>query len=280
MDDHFRAFSFVDRISSVESGVRISGSYTVPEQLESFPSPLVAEAVGQLAAWAAMSVMDFRFRPVAGIAASIEMLAPVRPGQILELNATLETLDEEAIAYEGTAHSDGALLIRLEHCVGPMVPVAEFDDPQALRERFDLLRGAGAASGAFDGLPGLPLTIAGGKAGQSLTATFQVPEKAAFFGDHFPRRPVFPGTLLMHANLELAAALAGQFPSPTGGRKWTIRSVSDLKIRAFTPPGESLEIEAQLTRIESETATVKVQTRNGKRGVCNACVHFVLEKLT
>ncbi len=278
MDDHFRAFSFVDRISSVESGIRISGSYTVPAQLESFPAPLVAEAVGQLAAWAAMSATDFRFRPVAGIAASIEMLAPVRPGQNLELNATLETLDDEAIAYEGTAHADGTLVIRLENCVGPMVPIKEFDDPQALRNRFALLRGAGAEPGGFKDLPPLPLNLIPGEPGQSLRATFSTPHSAPFFNDHFPRRPVFPGTLLMHSNLQLAAALAAGFPAPTAGERWAIRRVTNMKLRSFTQPGEELEIEARLNQIGNDAATVTVQTRNGTRGVSTARVHFVPEK--
>jgi ferredoxin--NADP+ reductase len=33
MDHHFRAFSFVDRITAIEPGVRISGSYAIPAAL-------------------------------------------------------------------------------------------------------------------------------------------------------------------------------------------------------------------------------------------------------
>ena len=68
MDDHFRAFSFVDRIQPDTGGAQIRGSYQIPEALTEFSSSLVAEAVGQLAAWAAMVAVDFRARPVAGIA--------------------------------------------------------------------------------------------------------------------------------------------------------------------------------------------------------------------
>ena len=68
MDHHFRAFSFVDRIVSVQPGVKICGSYNIPPNIEAFPVALVAEAVGQLAAWATMAAVDFERRPVAGLA--------------------------------------------------------------------------------------------------------------------------------------------------------------------------------------------------------------------
>src|SRR6185436_17728034 len=121
----------------------------------------------------------------------------------------------------------------------------EFDDPQALRERFALLRGAGATPGAFDGVPPLELNPNGGEDGQALRATLHVPDNAPFFADHFPRRPVLPGALLMNSNLELVAALAQQLPAPSTGGRWVLRGVSDVKLRAFTPPGETLEIEAR-----------------------------------
>ena len=83
----------------------------------------MAEAVGQLAAWAAMAAVDFKRRPVAGIAgASIELLAPVQPGQVLELAADWKPWTTRPWRYGGTAMSNGMPVIRLEHCVGPMVP--------------------------------------------------------------------------------------------------------------------------------------------------------------
>ena len=100
MDESFRAFSFVDRILSCEPGVAIRGFYRIPAGIESFPTSLVAEAVGQLAAWSAMAVVDFQRRPVAGIAGAIELLGDVRPGQTLELAADLESADIEAVAAQ------------------------------------------------------------------------------------------------------------------------------------------------------------------------------------
>jgi 3-hydroxymyristoyl/3-hydroxydecanoyl-(acyl carrier protein) dehydratase len=278
MDEHFRAFSFVDRIHAIQPGVRIRGSYAIPAGIKSFPASLVAEAVGQLAAWEAIAAVDFKFRPVAGLAASIELLAAVRPGQVLELAADLETVDPEAVAYSGTAHAGGIPLIRLQHCVGPMVPLEEFDDPQALRKRFALLQGAGAVPGAFGGVPSFALDHTDGEVGQSLRATLHVPTSAPFFGDHFPRRPLFPGTLLMNSNLELAAALTAQLPPPAAGGRWTLRGISDVKLRAFTPPGDTLEIETRLNQLSTDAATMTVETRKSRRLISGARVLLAPEE--
>src|SRR5215467_13065429 len=122
MDGHFCAFSFVDRITSLERGSSIHGNYTIPPKVDAFPVSLVAEAVGQLAAWAAMTAVDFSHRPVAGIAGRIELLSIVRPGQVLELGAELESADTDTVGYCGTASVEGSPVLRLFDCVGPMVP--------------------------------------------------------------------------------------------------------------------------------------------------------------
>jgi len=277
MDEHFRAFTFVDRITSVEKGIRVRGNYTIPAGLQEFPPSLVAEAIGQLAAWSAMAALDFKVRPVAGLAGGVEFLSTVKPGQTLELAANLESVEADAVAYGGTAHADGVLILRLEHCVGPMMPLEDFDNPQAVRDRFNLLREHGGLPGGFRGAPTVPLERSGDETAQCSRATLHIPESGEFFTDHFPRRPVFPGTLLMHANLQLASALAKELPGAVNGASWVLRKVSDVKLRAFTPPGESLEIEARVDEQNENSVRIFVQTRKGKRVVGGARVLFSLE---
>lgn len=323
MNESFRAFSFVDRIHSCEAGVRIRGCYGIPAGIEAFPASLVAEAVGQLAALSAMAAVDFQRRPVAGIAGGIELLGEVRPGQTLELAADLESADLEAVAYGGSASVDGVPVLRLTHCVGPMVPMEEFDNPAAVRLRFGVLRGEGARPGGFAGLPPLIVERTGGEAGRIARATLCVPASARIFTDHFPRRPVFPGSLLMHANLELAAHLVNELPSQEPERRaparlvemqrgqaeqelgtpnrtselavasraselsfrdsggsmsaWRPRAISDMKLRAFIPPGETLDLEARLEECSDHAAELLVETRRGKRLLGSARVRFVSE---
>lgn len=279
MDESLRAFSFVDRIHSCEPGVAIRGRYGIPAGIEAFPPSLVAEAVGQLAAWSAMAVVDFQRRPVAGIAGGIELLGDVRPGQTLELAADLESADVEAVAYGGSASADGIPVLCLTHCVGPMVPMEDFDDPAAVRSRFGVLRCDGAGAGGFGGLPPLPVERIGGEAGKVAGAVLRVPDSARFFTDHFPRRPVFPGSLLMHANLELAAHLVSEITQAPVGKTWRPGTISDMKLRAFIPPGEVLELEARLEECSEHAAELFVETRRGKRLIGSARVTFLSEGL-
>jgi len=57
----------------------------IPSELRDFPLALVGEAIGQLAAWAAMAAVDFGQRPVAGLAGCIDLLHEPRAGQVLKV---------------------------------------------------------------------------------------------------------------------------------------------------------------------------------------------------
>ena len=272
MDEYLHAFSFVDRITSVEAGVQIRGRYAIPSRVTNFPSSLVVEAVGQLAAWSAMAAVEFERRPVAGLAGKVELLSEVRPGQTLELAADLETVDATAAAYGGSAHADGIPVVRLHRCVGPMIPVHDFDDPRALQTRFALLCDRGAVSASFGGVPSFSLSQTAGEAGQWMRATLHVPASDPLFADHFPRRPVFPGTLLMHANLQLVDALAAQLSNSKEGTRWKPVTVLGTKLRSFISPGDTLELETRLTERSGESATLRVETRKENRVVGSARV--------
>src|SRR4030095_12193266 len=98
----------------------------------------------------------------------------------------------------------------------------------------------------------------------------QVPETAAFFADHFPRRPVFPGTLLMHANLQLVSQFVEQLDQPRQGAKWGARTVRDVKLRTFIAPGELLHTEARLLESCADGPLISLETRKGKRTIGTA----------
>lgn len=274
MNPHFSAFSFVGGIASVEPGVGIRGSYSVPAGVADFPASLVAEAVGQLAAWSAMSANGFARRPLAGIAGRIDLLSGVQPGQRLDLEAGIDSLDDDAVVYHGTASVNEIPVVRLAHCIGPMLATDEFDDPAALRERFDFLCGPTAAADGYRGLPLFSVPVRQHEHGKSLIADFRVPEQAPFFLDHFPRRPVFPGSLLMHLNMDLAESLAGDFPAPAPGERWLATRVEDVKLRTFIPPGQLLELEARLHEHAEDSLTVSVKTRQAGRVTGGALVRL------
>lgn len=259
MDDdaHFAAFSFVDRITAFEPGVRARGEFAVPAAIASFPACLVAEAVGQLAAWVAMDAIAFRGRPVAALANETRFHGTVRPGETLTLAVEIESCDDEAVAYRGSAHVGARLVIELADCLGPMLPVADFDAPDALAARLEVLRGSGAKPGRFRGVEPAPVTPLPDAPG---AATLQVPASAPFFADHFPRRPVYPATLLLDALIGLA--LRG---APAGH---VAARLTNVKVRSFTEPGALLHIEAAAAA--GDATRIQLTARAGERNVATA----------
>jgi 3-hydroxymyristoyl/3-hydroxydecanoyl-(acyl carrier protein) dehydratase len=250
MSERFSAFSFVDRITRLEPGTRAEGCYAVPAALSHFPHCLAAEAVGQLAAWVSMSRLDFRLRPVAGIAAETRFFNEAMPGQALDLEIEIESCDEEAVAYSGWARVKGAEIVELKHSLGPMLPIEEFDAAEDVRARFEVLRGAGARTGRFRGIVSPQIVVTDRVRGESLRADLYVPASAPYFADHFPRRAVFPATLLLDAQIQLALQLASEVPRSNAERSLKPARVTDVKMRAFIPPGETVEL-----RIESSSRT-------------------------
>jgi 3-hydroxyacyl-[acyl-carrier-protein] dehydratase len=153
-----------------------------------------------------------------------------------------------------------------------MLPMDEFDDPLALRGDFHTLLGAGVAPGRFGGVPEPVLQDLLVQPGERLLAVLQVPEvaAAAYFEDHFPRRPVFPGTLLMDALARLSLQLAQQSAPLAAAGPLVTQEVSQVKIRSFTAPGARLQLEVVLQDIDAQRARLKVTARSDDKTVATA----------
>lgn len=271
MPAHFAAFTFVDRITQHEPGVAARGEFDIPVTANAFPQSLLAEATGQLAAWVGMAKLGWRLRPVAGIAHETLYYCGARPGDRLVTEIHIDSCEDDAIAYQGVAYVNGTRAMVLNDCVGPMLPLEEFDDAAAMHAFMERLLGPGAATGRFAGLPALPLEGLAVEPGVAATATFQVPATADFFLDHFPRRPVFPGTLLLDGMIRLAA----QALPPAGHSPGSFaRKVSDVKLRAFTEPGTTLELSATFAPGEADVALLAARVPGQKRPVGAARVEF------
>ena len=152
----------------------------------------------------------------------------------------------------------------------------EFDAPDAVRADYDTLRSAGAAQGRFQGVPAPQIELQEHTAGQRLRAALQVPHRAgtSYFDDHFPRRPVFPGTLLLDALAGLAVQVAREaLPGPTAGALAPTR-ISNVKIRSFTAPGTALDLEIDLVELNRDRARLKLGARNDGKAIATARIEI------
>ena len=271
----FAAFSLVDRITSIDGLSRVEGIYTIPSGVAFFPVSLVAEAIGQLAAWVAMSNVDFTRRPVAALAGETRIHSLVQPGDTLDLEVDIESCDEDAIVYRGRASVNGRLVLELLDTIGSMLDTAEFDEPSRLSADFTVLTGAGRQPGLFPGVPQPVLTTLSHEPGLSLTARMDVPADGSYFADHFPLRPVFPATLMLDAQLRLAQQLA----SEAAGTPVRVTRITNVKVRAFTAPGATLELFAEHAAAAEPDGQmlVKVGARADTRTIAGAKMYFATD---
>jgi 3-hydroxymyristoyl/3-hydroxydecanoyl-(acyl carrier protein) dehydratase len=239
------SFSFVDWITAIESD-RAHGMLRRAHGAPPLPPWLVIEAVGQLAAWIAMARSDFVSRPVAALVGEVRLSGADEGGSV-DLEARIDRLDGRAILYSGSARAGATLIAELARCVGPLLPAEVFDDPAALRQRLAALRaGAPAAGtgGAEGEIPRAHLAAIDLDEG-SARAQLHIPTAAPFFADHFPRRPVYPASLLADAQNQLAGPLAARVLGVAPARARLSR-VADFKVRSFSPPGQTLELVAEV----------------------------------
>jgi 3-hydroxymyristoyl/3-hydroxydecanoyl-(acyl carrier protein) dehydratase len=265
-------FLFVDHITALD-GEQASGWVDLDTAATGTPAWLAIEAVGQLATWVAMARSEFRLRPVAALVGEVRLTGAPARGRLL-LSARVERFDGRAILYSGMARCGDAIFAALTRGVGPMLPMEMFDDPDAARRRLAALR-AEPTGGTPHVLPSsAPIHLESAPPG-TRRASLRVPDDAPLFADHFPRRPVYPATLLADAQSQLAQPLAAEALDVPSERLRLAR-VSDFKVRAFSPPGQQLELAAELRGHDGSIATIAVSgAAEGKRiatGSMDYCV--------
>lgn len=239
----FRAFSFIDKILSEQNSPDVLGHFYIASHLDQFPHALVAEAIGQLAAWYAIAQLGFKYRPVAALAGETTYHKIAVPGDLMTLKVNICSCDEDSIRYSGQAFCGNQLVLELNDCSGAMVPVDDFDDSSALRQDFEVLLSAeGAQPARLQKLPRVFPGQAGINSDGILEAELKVPEQADFLMDHFPRKAVLPATLLMDAFSQMLSpeSLGSQYHDLSV--QLHLRALRRIKVRSWTYPGECLTL--------------------------------------
>lgn len=75
---------------------------------------------------------------------------------------------------------------------------------------------------------------------------FVDPELDVFRG-HYPQFPVLPGVLLCEAAFQAGAVLIAQVSPPAPGQVPVVTRVNNVQFRQLVRPGDTLEIEVELT---------------------------------
>jgi 3-hydroxymyristoyl/3-hydroxydecanoyl-(acyl carrier protein) dehydratase len=265
MGGRYGAFTFCDRITEYVPARRARATFAVPPALPQFSPCLVAEATGQLAAWVSMAHIGFRGRPVAALARDVRMLGDVHPGDTLTLEVDVEECDDDAVFYQGRARVGDRDAVQLIDCLGPMLPQEDYDSADDLARQFALLCGEGAAPLRFDGVDVHAMEVIS-STDDARSARLHIPADAPYFVDHFPRRPVFPATLLLDHAMRVAADLVGA----TDARPQRVSRVHNVKMRDFILPGEDVELQVSRVKPGDDDARVKLMAKIGERTMATA----------
>lgn len=282
-------FLFVDRILQMTLGESIRGVKHITRddyylsrdnrgQLCFIPS-LVGETLGQLAAWNVMAHNDFTQRPVAGVVSRAQLHRPAYVGETLLLEAFIDALDETAVQYHAIARVGDDVVFSLEGALGPLLPMHDFIDTDCVRRQFAEINRPGewpisVAMKSHDLLstehtvrtpPFLFDRITTNIPGVSLTAEKCITRAAAYFPDHFPKKPVLPLTVLLECKLNLA----DEFVRRAGWtQSYRIQELRKIKMSEFVAPGEIVNTTVTVKRQDANELILNFLSEvNGKR-VC------------
>lgn len=293
-------FLFVDRLLEVVPGTRAVGVKNVSLSelglVELTPGcPLLpqshtAEAIAHCISWLVIASLEFRIKPVALKTGTMSFEGWARPGDQLRLEAEIHAMGEEGALCSGRALIDGRLIATLDNGICAYVPIEALDDEALVRARYRFLCGEEPDPDAVWNADGLeerwpfvaghlwpyPMVerVVAWEPGSRLVAVKAVTRTDAMLADHFPKRPVLPGTIMTDALSQAGHCLLerGRPDPPDSRKRATLKKLKRVRFERFLHPGDLLVMEAKVTRWGDEEAElILVGTVDGLEAVrCRA----------
>lgn len=291
-------FLFVDRILALTpEGVTQGIKHVTPDDYylcideqnrRYFVPSLVGETVGQLAAWNVMVSHDFTKRPVAGIAERATLHRPVYVGETLQLETTLDALDDSVVQYHGTARVGDDVVFELTGALGPLLPMDDFIDVDAVRAQFEELNLNRLDALSPDALSEEqfsrePLTEASvdklhhvnslvrfdrileHEPGVYITAEKCITRAAPYFRDHFPKKPVLPMTILLECVMNLGRYFVDQL---VFDKAYRVQRMQRIKMSDFVTPGAALSATLKLKSQNNGELVLACRVNSFSKRVC------------
>ncbi len=282
-------FLMIDKICSLSPGQYARGiknvSYNGDFLNELFPghiicSPvIICEAIAQLVSWILVQEKNFTAKPVITVVDTYESTGHARPGDSLLVEGELEDISEEGALAHGTISLNGKTIAAVNHAVCYLYPLSELNPPDEVRVQFGNLYCEGhpepspqsAAPIMRERIPISPYvqydTIEHAD-GDTVRGTKNVTATADYFNDHFPRKPILPGVMMLDSMIGLAAAGAKRAlqEQQLNDKKPVLRRTRKVKFRRFVQPGDQLIMEAARRSFDPDGSAYTVTaTVNGKK---------------
>lgn len=113
--------------------------------------------------------------------------------------------------------------------------------------------------------------------GASITAELDVDPDLPLFKGHFPDYPVLPGVIIMEA-LAQAASCCLLVEDGKAGSIGFLAGIDEAKFREQVRPGDTIRLEAVITRNSSRMCVAEVKAFKGDKLCAQAIQKYVLAK--
>lgn len=281
-------FLFVDQILDSVPGVLIRGiKHITPDDpfLSAgedgrcyFTPSLIGETLGQLAAWNVMQSLDFAQRPVAGVVARATVHRPAFVGETLLLESFIDSLDESAVRYHSVARVHDEVVFTIDNALGPLLPMADFIDPDEVRRQFNEINRPGEwppkslPSTSPLHSPVCPPSVSfqfdellRSEPGVELSAYKRISRAAPYFPDHFPRKPVLPLTVLLECQLNLAREFLRQMNALDA---YAMNDLRRIKMSDFVRPGDVVMTHCSVKQRDESVLVLHFRSEVDGKRVC------------
>jgi 3-hydroxymyristoyl/3-hydroxydecanoyl-(acyl carrier protein) dehydratase len=273
------SFLYVDRIMSFESGKAIHGQklvtrsenlfYWLPSGERVLSPAAVTEALGQLVALLAGKSRDFSQRPVLLADECTSYHGFVRAGDVVDLHAEITQFDdgEDVIVNKSYATVNGQKVIRVDCGRGYMLPVEDFCPSEDWRRQFERLVENGK-KGPIQPCDFKPLPPYAGRQSfealrfidgiqehvphQKVVGVKNFTSSESYFAEHFPRRKVVPGVILLTFMGEICQYLIKEkLDGPLRSRALIPMFIQKARFRKFVEPGDQCTLTAEVIQGDS-----------------------------
>jgi 3-hydroxyacyl-[acyl-carrier-protein] dehydratase len=283
-------FLFVDRICELDRGSRVRAVKNISwygdflEEL--FPglpvfSPVIAaEAAAQALSWLIVEAKDFSVKPLITVLDSYTCARHVQPGDQIEMEGRVESFQPESALAHARILLNKKPVAEINHGVCYLYPLQELQDPESARRQFKNLTDnkvplPAAAQLHAEALPHRANAAPAARpwvdrvieyeAGKKITGIRNVTSTEDYFNDHFPRRPILPGVIIMAGLTSVAQLLLGPLLAANGieHKKAVLRQAKKIKFRKLVQPGDQLLLEAELLSFNPQASSIRARALIG-----------------
>jgi len=282
-------FLFVDRICELDRGRRVRAVKNISwygDFLEEiFPglpvfSPVIAaEAAAQALSWLIVEAKDFSVKPLITVLDSYTCSRHVQPGDQIEMEGLVESFQPESALAHARILLNKRPAAEINHGVCYLYPLDELQDPESARRQFQNLTENKAPRPATalikSGLPHSAGTVPAARpwvdriieyeAGKKIVGIRNVTGTEDYFNDHFPRRPILPGVIIMAGLTSAAQLLLEPVLAATGldHKKAVLKQAKKIKFRKLVQPGDQLLLEAVLLSFNPQESSLRARALIG-----------------